>query len=88
MSQFVGETPSYNREVGFTQKLAYVASGNGVGQVEYQGLAYPGAVTSAANWQIKKFTYNSSGAVTDVQWAGGSDAFGSIWDNRASLSYS
>lgn len=88
MSKYVGETDVYAREAGFTQKLAYVAAGNGQGQIEYQGLAYPGAATSEARWQIKKFTYDSNNRMTDIQWAGGTDSYTSIWDNRAALSYS
>lgn len=88
MGKYVGETDVYAREAGFTQKLAYIAAGNGIGQIEYQGLSYPGTATSSAGWQIKKFIYDSNNRMTDIQWAGGSDAYTSIWDNRAALSYS
>lgn len=88
MPQFVGETPVYAREVGLTQKFAKVASGNGVGQIEYQGFAYPGTASSTSGWAIRKFTYDSASFCTDMQWAGGSDALTNIWDNRSVLSYS
>ena len=53
----------------------------------YFGKAAVGSATSAAVWQIQKLTYGADGDVS-VTWAGGADAFASIWDNRASLAYS
>ncbi len=85
--QFVGETPTYDRDTGFTQVLSYVASGNGVGKVEYVCTAYPSALTSEAKWQIQKLSYDSSHRVTNVQWAGGTDAYTNICDNETSLTY-
>jgi len=52
----------------------------------YIGKAPIGTATSAAKWQIQKIS--SSGTVTTIAWAAGSNHFGQIWDNRASLSYS
>lgn len=52
----------------------------------YIGSAQIGTATSAAGWQIKRVY--SSGTVTTISWAGGTDGFTNIWDNRAALSYS
>lgn len=46
-----------------------------------------GPVTSGAYWAIKKFTYNGSLQLTQVQWVNGNTQQSSIWDNRASLNY-
>ena len=54
--------------------------------VTYIGEAAIGSATSEALWRIKKLTV--SGSVTGITWAGGSQAFTNIWDNRAALSYS
>lgn len=78
----------FSADLGFTQAIAYVAAGNGVGQAEYIGLALPGSNKSAPIWLIKKLTYDSSNRVTDIQFAGGAFAFNQVWDDRASLSFS
>ena len=52
----------------------------------YVGMAQIGTATSSAGWQIKKITI--SGTVTSIQWAGGTDEFNKVWDNRSSYSYS
>jgi len=90
MPKHAGEVSSYSREMGWTEQFAYVASGNGAGQVEYQGWAAPGTATSAGGWRICKFTYDSSNRVTARAWAGGRDDFNvnNSWDNRATLAYS
>ena len=62
--------------------LAYDVSDN----VEYIGKASPGSETSAAVWQIQKITYSSSNAMT-IKYAGGSNAFSGVWDNRATYTY-
>lgn len=54
--------------------------------VTYVGRAVPGTLTSAASWQISKFTL--TGNVLEEQTADGNLNFDNIWDNRASLSYS
>lgn len=69
-------------------KIAYVPSGNGVGEIEYVGKAVPGSVTSSSVWQIQKMTYNASNKLTDVQWHGGNDYFDNVWDNRGAGTYS
>lgn len=52
----------------------------------YIGNASIGTATSAALWSIKKVSI--SGTLTTMAWAGGTDAYSNIWDNRASLTYS
>lgn len=71
-----------------TQALAYVAAGNGVGQIQYLGLAQPGSSQASPVWLIKLFTYNASNQLTDIQFATGKATFENIWTNRAALSYS
>lgn len=53
----------------------------------YSGHALSGTATSSATWQIKRVTVNSNDTVT-VQYAGGSNSYTKVWDNRASYSYS
>lgn len=53
----------------------------------YVGKALPGTLTSSANWQIKKLTFNAEGDVI-TQFADGDSNLDNIWDNRASLFYS
>lgn len=76
--------PVLTLEGAFTQKISQDAEDRD----EYIGIAKPGTASSAAAWQIRKITYSGTGRVTDVQWAGGSDLFNQVWDDRASLSYS
>ena len=64
--------------------LAYDANGN----VLYLGQAPPGAATSAAIWQIRRFTYDANGNMTAIWWADGNTVYDNIWDDRATLSYS
>ena len=64
-------------------ELAYDGSDN----LEYVGLAEPGTATSAALWQIRKLIY-SSGNLAQVLWEGGNLGYDSVWDDRASLSFS
>ena len=68
----------------YTTLMDYDASTNLI----YLGKAEIGTATATAAWQIKKFAYDASSNLTSVKWAGGNEAFGGIWDNRASLSYS
>ena len=87
MGKIVGEVSVYSRDQGWERRYAYVAAGNGVGQIEYEGWAQPNTATSAASWRIVRHTYDSSHRLTASEWAGGDDAFNMIWDNRATLSY-
>ena len=58
------------------------------GQPVYKGFAAPGTALSAAGWKICLFTYDGSGNLLSVTWAGGSTSYTNVWNNRASLSYS
>lgn len=84
----LGEATVYAREAGFTEQYAYVSGGNGDGQMQYQGWGPAGASTASATWRIRKFTYDSSSRITKIEWAGGTDGFDSVWDNRTTLTYS
>lgn len=90
MGKLLGEVSSYAREQGFTERFAYVVSGNGTGQIEYQGWSAPGTAESAGGWRIAKFTYDSSNRMIQRDWAGGRDSFNTdnTWSNRANLIYS
>lgn len=67
----------------YTQKIENDSQGRAI----YIGLAFPGTLTSLDKWQIKKLTYDSNSAVTDVQFAEGSNAFNKIWDLRGTYIY-
>ena len=67
----------------WTVAIDYAGGANPI----YIGKALPGASKAAAVWQIKKLTYSGSN-VTDLQWAGGSLAFGTVWNSRADATYS
>lgn len=61
---------------------------NGGSDLVYLGLAYPGTLTSDPfSWQIRKFTYDGSGNLTSMLYAGGNYAFTWRWDDRASYTY-
>lgn len=68
----------------FTQALAYIS---GTSKQEYIGMALPGTGKGEAKWQIKKLTYDGN-KITDIKFAGGSDAFNKIFNNRTSYDYS
>lgn len=52
----------------------------------YIGEANHRTPLSAASWRIKRVS--TSGTITTISFAGGTDKFDQVWDNRASLSYS
>lgn len=54
--------------------------------VIYTGFAEPNADPSAPSWAIMRSTIQDDIIIND--WAGGVQTMTSIWDNRASLSYS
>ena len=85
--KLLGEESSYAREQGFEERYFYVASGNGINQIEYQAWAVPNAATSASVWRIRRFTYDSSNRISAIEYAGGDDAFNQVLDNRATLNY-
>ena len=87
----VGEESAYAREMGFEQRLFYVASGNGVDQIEYICRAFPGTIGSDdVNddvWQVQRFVYDSSNRISTIAFAGDDDAFNQICANRTTLNY-
>lgn len=52
----------------------------------YIGKAKQGTATSADDWQIKKIL--TSGSITTISYAGGTDTYDKVWDDRDSYSYS
>lgn len=68
----------------FTTALEFDGSNNPI----YLGTATQGSLKSDPAWQIRKLTFDGSNNVTDIKFAGGSSASTSIWDNRASYTYS
>lgn len=72
-----------NADLNFTQALENDSDGKAI----FIGLAEPGTAKSADSWQIRKITY-SGFAVTDIQFAGGTNNFDQVWNDRSSLSYS
>ena len=60
---------------------------DGGSYVVYIGRAQPGALQSDALWQIRKFTYDESNHITNIEFADGSSEFNKIWDNRSSYDY-
>jgi len=68
-------------DITLTAALDYDTNGNMI----YYGLAEIGSAKSAPVWQIRKFTYDTNGRMTDRQFAGGTNQFLNIWDNRASI---
>lgn len=53
--------------------------------VTYVGEAPVGASPTSPIWRISRITL--SGTETIIQYAGGSTAWNSIWEDRASLTY-
>lgn len=68
----------------YTKVLDYDASNN----ILYSGEALPGSGKAAAVWQIKKYLYDASSNLTDIQYANGNKNYTNVWNDRASLSYS
>lgn len=58
------------------------------GNPVYIGRAAAGTATSAAAWQVQKLTYDVDGNVTAIQFAGGTNDYNQVWDDRATLTYS
>ena len=87
----VGEDAAYAREMGFEQRLYYVASGDGAGQVEYICKAFPGTIgsdsTASSVWQTQRFYYDSSNRLTRISFAGDDDSYSFSCDSRTSLDY-
>jgi len=72
-------------ETDLQRRIAYDANN----RPQYIGRARPGALTSAAEWQIRKFDYDSdSERVVSITFAAGVNDYNNVWDDRAALSYS
>lgn len=71
----------------YTEKFAYETVG-GVKRLLYKGEAEPGTSEGSSSWRICKFEYDADHDVVLIGWAGGSNAFAYVWNNRASYSYS
>jgi hypothetical protein len=65
-------------------KVAY----NAAGDPEYIGRARPGALATAAEWQIKNITYDADRNPTALLFASGVNDYVSIWNNRTGYIYS
>lgn len=83
MPKFRNEQEAYTRDVGFDTVFFYDSSK----RQQYVCRAYPGALTSAAVWQIYKLSYNSDNTQAKRRYAGGTDAFIHICADYASLDY-
>ena len=88
---FPGEQPAYIREVGLEQHFFYGTSGGALDQIEYICRAFAGTIgsddTSSSVWQVQRFTYNSGGQITDIEFAGDDDAYTNSCASRSSLNY-
>jgi YD repeat-containing protein len=76
--------PFIQGSTNFTMKFDY----DGTGNMIYCGWAQTMSASSDPTWRIMQQTFNGSNQMTDIKWPNGSTAFGFIWDNRASLSFS
>lgn len=65
-------------------RIDYVGGTNPI----YVGSAQPGTATSTAGWRIAFLTFDVNNNPTSVTWAGGTNYYGNVWDNRTSLTYS
>lgn len=57
------------------------------GRLLYLGKANPGTAPGESLWQIRRFSYDGSGNLTEILYAQ-NGAFLNAWTNRAGLSYS
>jgi len=71
----------------FTIALLLRQDFDGGQQPIFIGHARPGTAESAAKWRIRKRTY-SSGKLVEENFAGGTDQFDQVWNDRSGLSYS
>ena len=76
--------PFIQGSTNYTMKFDYDGSGNQI----YVGWAQTGSASSDSAWRIMQQTFNGTNQLTDLKWPNGSTAFGLVWDNRASYSYS
>ena len=52
----------------------------------YMGESAPGADAARPIWRITRITV--TGSITKIEFAGGNTAWNSVWNDRASLTYS
>jgi len=75
------------KQLDYTEKF----ENNATGQPVYHGRAAPGTAVATAGWIIIKYTYDGTGAVTDIQYAdsanGNADNFSLKWSLRATYTY-
>lgn len=69
------------------RRKLYDYTGRSDGQPVYVGIAHPGAKASETVWQIRKFTYDGDGNVTDASFANATSAYDKEWDERATYDY-
>jgi YD repeat-containing protein len=55
---------------------------------EYIALARPGAQETAPEWQIRKLVYDAYGNITSITFAGGSNDYNKVYQDRADYAYS
>jgi len=77
------EATTYTRYMGFDTVFYYDSSS----RQEYVCLAFPGALTSSANWQIYKLSYDSSGRQSKRRYAEQNDKFDKIADNYSTYDF-
>lgn len=53
----------------------------------YLGMAVAGQSQADPVWQIRKIAYDGSSNITSIRFANGSKLFNSVWNDRASLTY-
>ena len=53
----------------------------------FMGRAEAGTPKSGDFWQIKRFTYDGSDNLIDIQWAQGNGKFDKQWDDRSTYEY-
>lgn len=79
-------TPTLTESLFAKTRIEYTTDGGQTVPL-YIGQADPGTATSAAGWLIAKCTYDGSGNMTAVDFAGSTDEHNHVWDNRASYVY-
>jgi YD repeat-containing protein len=85
MAELIGDEQGNIGNVDTVTKVWQITRSDG--QPDYEGSASPGTAKNVTGWQIKKFTYDANGFVTDIQWADGNAKFTKIWDDRAGYTY-
>jgi len=60
---------------------------DGSDNIEYVGFAAPGTVEGAADWSIRKLSYDGSDNLVSVRYADGMATFNKVWTSRAGYAY-